>query len=268
MADNGLGHPGLRRVEFLAEAGRSLSAGRKAFFAIIAAVLPLTSNAQSKDIDYTNQQWIQYYGQLNLSDNWTLLADAGYRSANTTPHRWLYIVRAAIGYQLNPGIRLSAGFAHLGLYRSGELRTSENRPFQEILGKQGFGAVDVAHRLRVEERFFRDARTAQSSFNFRFRYRLLLTIPLMQLSSADEGKRLLLNFGDEIFINAGDEIVYSVFDQNRLLLGVLFQLHRNLGINVSYNHQLIGLRSPGAYEQDYILWLGINHTMTLKGRGN
>jgi Protein of unknown function (DUF2490) len=231
---------------------------------LLLVILSPTTNGQTKKVSYTNQQWIQYYVQLKLSDKWMGLADAGYRSGNGSVHRSVYIARAGIGYQLNPNVGLGSGFAHLGFYRSGTLSLSENRLYQEVMVKHNPGTVGVSHRARLEERYFKYVDPPENNFNFRFRYRLLLSVPIIKLSSENsDDRKLLLNLGDEIFLNAGKEVVYNVFDQNRILIGMTVQLRNNLGINVTYNHQFIGLRSAGTYEQDEVLWLGINHTIDL-----
>ncbi len=224
-----------------------------------------TVQAQTKNVSYTNQQWVHYNNQIKFSQKWTLLTDAGNRFRDKFAHQSQYIVRTAIGYQVDPNVKVALGFAHLGFYSNDKLSRLEYRPFQEISLKQKYKNAEGGHRLRVEERYIRSTGTENGpvtyDFSFRFRYRYLFTFPLVSLSSTHPDKKLLFNVGDEIFINAGKKIVYNVFDQNRVLIGPTLKVNNHLAFNLLYNHQFSASNAPGRYRQDYILWLGINHTI-------
>jgi len=229
----------------------------------ILAGFTVNSFGQIKDIEYSNQQWIQYYNQLKLSEQWTLLTDGEVRWKNGFSQKSLYIARTGIGYQLHPFMRFSIGFAHAGFYTADTLSRIEYRPYQDFLITNNYGNIRIAHRLRSEERYFKNISDETDNFNFRFRYRFLLSIPLLRFHSANPDSKLILRLGDEIFINAGKEVVYNIFDQNRILFEPVIQLNKNLSVSITYNHQLLAKNAPGEYKQDDVFWLGVKQTMAL-----
>src|SRR3954449_6940044 len=83
--------------------------------------ISVTTNAQEKTVKKGNQQWLQYYAQIKLSDKWTLLPDAGYRWANNFEVSSQYLIRVGLNYTLNPNIQVGGGFAHFGFYTSGKV---------------------------------------------------------------------------------------------------------------------------------------------------
>lgn len=229
--------------------------------------ITLKLSGQEKNISRGNQQWFQYYNQTKLAPNWTLLLDGGYRLKDELSQRAQYIGRLGISYQTSGKLNLALGIAHLGVYQMARLDRLEYRPFQELSLKNDFTHQSLSHRFRLEERFFTkravNGSAAGHSFNVRFRYRLAWNIPLFRLSNAHPERHFALNLADEIFLNAGEDIVYNIFDQNRLQLGISIPLHEHLSLSLSYNSQFTALNAPATYNHTNIYWLGINHKMDL-----
>ena len=93
---------------------------------------------KKKKVIKGNQVWLQYYNQTKLNDNWTLVVDGGYRWRDGFQDASQYIVRAGMGYNLKPDIRISAGFAHLGFYGPENINLMEFRPYQEFLYRKKY----------------------------------------------------------------------------------------------------------------------------------
>lgn len=224
--------------------------------------------AQDKHVTKGNQQWIQYYNQTKLSERWSVLVDGGYRWKDDLASRSQYIVRAGAGYRVNPYIGIAAGFAHLGTYTDLDITAVEFRPYQEI-SIENPGRLAINHRLRVEERFIEATDNSDqqfSRFNWRFRYFIGLSIPLVKFPNHQQ-RTIKFNIGDEIFINAGKDIVYNIFDQNRILIGPEFQLNESLTFTFTYHGNFAALNLPSEYIYNHILWLGIRHKMDLTKTG-
>ena len=221
--------------------------------------------AQEKNVESSNQQWIQYYNQLKLSDEWALLADAGFRWKEKLENKSQYITRFGIGYQLHKNICVATGVAFLGYYASDKRSKMEFRPYQELIFKQNFEKIKIQHRFRTEQRFFNQVVggeiTGEDFFNWRFRYRFFVTVPILNLSANNPEGKLSLNIGDEIFINAGKEIVNNVFDQNRVLIGPVFQINKNISVSLTYNAQFASTTIAGTYRYTSVLWLGIKQNI-------
>ncbi len=233
---------------------------------LLVTIFSLTANAQ-KIIKRSNQQWLQYYAQLKLSNKWTLLADGGYRVANNFQDKSQYIARVGLNYNLNPSMQVGGGFAHLGFYTSGKISKVEFRPYEELSIKSKLSNIDINNRIRIEERFFNPVVDGHikgnGSFNFRFRYSLIAGIPLFNLSKKDMDKKVLLNIGDEVFFNAGRSIVYNEFDQNRILISPTIQFNKNFAVSLTYNGQFAGTTTPATYNDMNIVWLQIKQKFNI-----
>jgi hypothetical protein len=220
--------------------------------------------AQQKNVQKSNQLWIQYYNQLKLNKKLSLMTDGGFRWKDGD--RLLYIARTGIGYQINSTFRVAAGIATTGQYGTDGLNKVELRPYQELSSSVMLNKVTLLQRLRIEERYFRNVdKTIYNvdNFNFRFRYQILAIIPLIQLSAEKLYKQLSLNVSDEIFVNAGKEVVYNLLDKNRFVIGPAVQASKSLNVGLSYNFQFSQLNSAASYAHDNILWLTIRHQMNL-----
>lgn len=222
---------------------------------------------QKKEIIQENSQWIQYYNQSRLSEKWQVLFDAGYRWLDGFEERSQYIVRAGIGYQPFSKLRFAAGFAHLGFYSSGNLSKTEYRPYQEIAMANQLNKIGMSHRLRIEERFFKEQNPnpflEANSFNFRFRYLFMVGIPLFQFTG-NQGSELSLHLGNEIFINAGPDIVNNVFDQNRLLVSPTYKLNEQFSFALTYNYTFAGTAQAGQYASLQVFWLQIKQNLDFR----
>ena len=249
---------------------------KNAFFnpiAVISITCFLMANSsmlfcQEKIITKSNQIWLQYYNETQLNDKWTLFSDGGYRWKEGFEESTQYIVRAAIGYAIAPDIRTSSGFAHLGFYSSGKISKVEFRPYQEITFKNKYNNLSLNHRFRIEERFFNAVAHGEiqtpNTFNFRFRYALMVSIPLFKLSSENPDSIFLLNIGDEVLINAGKNIINNVFDQNRIIVCPTFNLNKQLALSLTYSSQFASTTTPGNYAHTNVFWVQVKHKLNLK----
>ena len=186
-------------------------------------VWTLPGIGQPKQVAAGNQQWLHYFGRVDLSEKWSWFNDGGFRFKEGFGQKSQYLVRTAISYHLHPQLRLGIGAGHWGTYSSGKLDQLEYRPHQELHLSQEVGKTIIGHRLRVEERWF--ARIGNGSdanpFSFRFRYRLQLRLSLFPISASTPDRKVILALSDELFINAGKHIVYNFFDQNRIMATLL-----------------------------------------------
>lgn len=206
---------------------------------------------------------MQYYNQTKVTDRFSLMTDGGFRWSDGK--RLLYIARTGLGYQLKSETKITAGIASTGAYDDSGLIKFEIRPYQDIAFSMKVGKIQTQHRFRVEERFFKNVVNGEiiggHDFNFRFRYQIGATIHLLNLSVKNENRQLLLNVSDEIFINGGNEILYNIFDKNRLVIGPILQLRKNLNVGLIYNFQFAQLNAPAAYTHDNVVWLTVRHQM-------
>ncbi|MBN3584751.1 DUF2490 domain-containing protein [Algoriphagus aestuarii] len=213
-----------------------------------------------------NQQWLQYYNQIQFNDRWTLLTDGGYRWRENFDESSLFIVRMGVGYSLRPSLRVGAGMAYLGFYASEKVAKIENRPFQEIQLKNKIGKIELTQRFRLEERFFHLVQPSTlekpNTFNFRYRYSVMFSGVLFYLSNSKQF--VSLKIGDEVFFNSGKTIIYNRFDQNRFVVSPTINLEENLAISLTWNKQFANTPIKDQFISSDVFWLQINQKIVLK----
>lgn len=227
-----------------------------------------TCFAQSQSPVRGNQQWIQYYGQGNLNDRWAITLDGGFRWKNELDDKSQYIVRTGITHSFNSGVKVAAGFAHLGFYDNGEVVQKEYRPYQEIGYSHQLKSVQVNHRMRLEERFFDPFgivynQLPPNRFTLRWRYGLSANIALFNMG---DGMRTSLTIGNEIFLNLDSERNIDFFDQNRLTLSPTLHLNDNLSFAFTWNRQASYPKVADKHQYNSVLWLQIKHNFSLRKR--
>lgn len=224
--------------------------------AIVSCLCP--AYCQERTVVRANQQWIQYYGQLPLTERWQLTGDMGFRWKDglSAPHQ--NIIRAGALYRPGRLLHLGGGLAYSGIYEAGKVEHNEWRIYQEVGIKNIFRNLELAHRFRMEQRF-----QYPTSFVIRFRYALTASIPLFSLSVKNRNHRLLLIAGDELFINSKKEISNGLFDQNRFLVGLSADLSDALSIALIWNSQFASSRLPSTYRQTNVAWLQFRHRINL-----
>jgi hypothetical protein len=220
---------------------------------------------QSKIVSNGNQQWFQYYNQAKLGNKWTLFSDLGYRWKDGFHENSQYIIRTAIGYSIHPSLRISLGVAHLGSYIAKKASIFEFRPYQELALKNNFNEIELTNRFRVEERFFNFDYNGEiqlpSDFNFRFRYSIMMGIPLFRLSKEKTNRIFLLYIGDEIFINAGNTIANNIFDQNRIIFSPSLKLNEQVTFSLTWNSQFASTSLQNTYKYTNVIWFQIKHKL-------
>jgi len=210
---------------------------------------------------YSDQYWLQYYGQLQLNTKWSVPFDAGIRMRKAISEKAATLARIAIQYQINKVLSTALGGAYFSQYNNDKIVREEWRGYQEILMKQNFNRCYTSHRLRLEERYYYSLPTKTDFFNFRLRYRFYLTIPLNHTNMS--AKTLYIIAGDELFLNFGNTVIYN-YDQNRAIAGFGYKPTDNLLINLTYVYQYTQKNSTDSFEHSDLLWLGIAQTLCFR----
>ena len=225
-----------------------------------------------KTVAHNNQQWLQYYLQLQLPKKLIWQSDVSIRRINNL-QQWSQItVRVGLGYMLPKNFQVATGAACFSFFTNNKPSKIEFRVYQELNTTQKIKSVSVQNRLRIEARYFRNISsgtiTKASSFNFRFRYRIFFSIPLQKSSVNNTNPKFFLNIGDEVFVNAGKEIKYNILDNNRLLLGASIQFQDKVTVLFLYNFQYGQRNISNLHEHSDVFWMGITHKITVKKRND
>lgn len=220
---------------------------------------PFAAFAQTRELQYNNQQWFQAYFRADIGQGWLILADGGYRFRSMFEEPSQYLARAALGYQFSNGMQVAAGGAQLGFMREGTMKKLEWRGHQQLSWKQSFGNWQLKHRIRTEQRYYLHPTTErwqhQQPTVYRHRYLLMLKIPLGKAGQSP----WFWQVGDELLLQTGKGIIHSFFSQNRILIGPAWKGPNGLGVTATYSHQFTASSQPGQYVQTYIAWIGLRY---------
>lgn len=177
-----------------------------------------------------NGNWLMYFGTNKISEKFSIHSELQYRNHTISPTNIeQLLLRTGLNYHFKPNASATFGYAHIGNHVYESVRkspeTEEHRIWQQLLTTNNIGRVKFEHRYRLEERF------AESDFKMRFRYRLMLFVPLNRPKI--ETGTMYLGVYDEIFIN--DKATF--FDRNRLYGGLGYQHADNIHFQVGVLRQ-------------------------------
>jgi hypothetical protein len=177
-----------------------------------------------------NGNWLMYFGTNKISEKFSIHSEFQYRNHTISPTNIeQLLLRTGLNYHFKPNASATFGYAHIGNHVYESVRkspeTEEHRIWQQLLTTNNIGRVKFEHRYRLEERF------AETDFKIRFRYRLMLFVPLNRPKI--ETGTMYLGFYDEIFIN--DKATF--FDRNRLYGGLGYQHADNIHFQVGVLRQ-------------------------------
>ena len=121
--------------------------------------------------------WLMYFGTNKISEKFSIHSEAQYRNHTISPTNIeQLLLRTGLNYHFKPNASATFGYAHIGnhVYESDRKspETEEHRIWQQFLSTNNLGRVRFEHRYRLEQRFI------EADFKIRFRYRLMLFVPL------------------------------------------------------------------------------------------
>ncbi|MFI1744597.1 DUF2490 domain-containing protein [Thalassobellus sediminis] len=190
-------------------------------------MLPMLSFSQ--DSNFGN--WLIYIGNKKLNSKWNIHNEVQYRNYNAIGDLEQLLLRTGLGYTFNENknnVLLGYGYILSENYigqSDNKVSVNEHRIFQQFTSKQNIGSIKLSHRYRFEQRF------VESDFKLRFRYFLALKVPLGKKEI--ENKKYYLSAYNEIFLNTKT----SIFDRNRVYLGLGYNLNKDIRIEAGYMNQ-------------------------------
>ena len=191
---------------------------------------PVICLSQSSDLG----NWLIYFGNKNMKNNWNWHHEIQYRNYNAIGDLEQLLIRTGIGYNLtenNNNLLLGYGYINSQNYIGNtdeKVGVNEHRIYQQFITRQSFGRVSLQHRYRFEQRWIED-----QDFRLRFRYFLSTNIALSNKTIID--KTWYASLYNEIFLNHKN----NVFDRNRLYVGFGYKLNKNLKFELGYMNQFL-----------------------------
>lgn len=228
-------------------------------------------SAQTTGKQVTQQQliWYAYNNTLEFSQKWSLVSEVHERRFRNPDEQHQFVARSHLHYLLGKSWDASAGFTYFlqspqDPKATERLVVPELRPHIQFDYRQPLNKLGIAHRYRIERRFFRNTADGELvegyTANYRFRYRLALEYQLASIRKLP----LKVKAYDEIFFNAGKSITYNRFDQNRVYIGLNYAVHKNASVEAGYMNWFQQRPSGNQFHDRDILSFTVYHKIDLK----
>lgn len=215
-------------------------------------------DAQRTPIQNKNAQWLQYYLQAKINEQWSWNSDISLRTTNAFQEWSSQILRTGISYQRGSWFSY-ASVGYFWGYGQGQLSQREVRLSQDLMHTFSWPKWSMNQRVRIEERLINPVYGARIN-TFRYRYRWQMNWPIYINKN---GKRLNVLVTDEVFLH--NKTAHTpIVESNRVQGGLQWQGHKNLVVSAQYVFNLSKKLEPESYEETDIFWLGIIQRLSLK----
>lgn len=249
---------------------------RLAFFRIVKLLLLLLiGNLLFGQKTNINQDiiWNGFVSTFEMDDKWTVQNEIHERYYINPVAQHQFLIRSHVHRELgNSAWETSIGMCLFFQSPNNpnaavRLTIPELRPHLEFTYKQGLKSLTIEHRYRAETRFFQNTNQEKTELeagfyygNIRLRYRLQAIITLAEFKRS---QYVRLKIGDEIHLNAANQVSNSIFDQNRILGSVNFDLSQSTSLELGYINWFQQI-NPKTFFNRNILSLMFAHKMVHK----
>ncbi len=174
--------------------------------------------------------WNILNANVRINQNWNVFGETQLRSLSFYKEFHYYEIKTGGTYKINKQFSATSGFGSYNTYSEGgtfkkPIQNKEIRTWAQFNMKQSLSILNLEHRYRAEQRF------TSNGYKNRFRYRLGTVIPLN--NKVIKEKTLYLNIWNELFFTDKEPF----FERNRLLLGLGYEINKNIAIQSGYIHQ-------------------------------
>ncbi|MCB1018449.1 MAG: DUF2490 domain-containing protein [Bryobacterales bacterium] len=207
---------------------------------LLAALLSVPCLA-AEPANTSNILWLYYAGDHAVSKRWGAHFETHYRFDVPDDESSLFLVRPGVNFRASKHVALTVGYAYLRSLHSqaGGTKTvgTEHRAYEEARIRHRASKLTIRHRLRLEERGFRQGRKDE----LRARYLLQGEYPLGQ-------SRYYLVGSEEILFNVGANAQQNALNQNRIYGGIGIKTGGDGAFGMGYIYTQIPAPpgSPGA----------------------
>jgi len=219
-----------------------------------------------KNITYKNYVWYGYLSQMRLNDRWGIWFDFHLRTEDLDKNSF-WVVRPGIIYRNKVNTMFAGGYANLHSFENiHRIDRGEHRLWQQVQWSNTYPRMHVLHRFRFEQRYREKMLNGQIvegyNFNHRLRYMFNMSANLNNKKPNESGK-ISVVVQNEILMNAGEQIIYNYLDQNRLFVGIGYQLTPELHLQLGYMHTFLQQAAPASYVDSNTLRFFVFHQFAL-----
>lgn len=198
----------------------------------------------------SNNFWFHYVGKNMISEKASFTLEATMRYTDGLNEKQQWFIRPSLDYQFTKKFVGSLGYSHYNTYSYGDFPINKTEMPEDHIWIQGAythskGNFKFTHRLRDENRFVgvavKDVATNQYEIDHydyrnRLRYMFLLNYAL---TKENDKTKLFGILGDEAFLNIGANAGKTLFNQNRIIGGLGYNLNSYHQVQLTYIHQNI-----------------------------
>lgn len=233
------------------------------FFAAISFLIVTNSLLAQNTVEpNTAGYWLSYVGDNRFNPKLGLHTEAQVRNIFMKESVGTKLVRVGLNYSIKPHVILTAGYAFIWMNPNSDYlaasRVLENRPWQQLIIRQKSKIIFIEHRYRLEQRFLNNKTTGITRTDHRIRYRFQTIFPLYTISP--KLKHLFLLANNEIMINFKKDPTL-LFDRNRFLAGLGYQVRPNLNFQLTYMNQYALVQRTKTSLAEHFLVFGISFNM-------
>jgi hypothetical protein len=212
------------------------------------AVSSIARTAHAQDAD--SQVWGLFTFNARFPNKFRLYAEVQPRLGENYNRYTQLLIRPAVGYQINRTFSAWLGYGWTPSFFP-EFN-GENRIFQQLLWEDGYQGTSITNRFRLEQRFIEYA----GETAWRARHQLRLSRPV------SKGSQWSYVGYDELFwhLNTTPRGPKAGFDQNRLFLGMSYNVSRHTRLELGYMPTFVNPRN-GPDRRFDILMIGANYNL-------
>ncbi|HHH49786.1 MAG TPA: DUF2490 domain-containing protein [Saprospiraceae bacterium] len=197
-------------------------------FLFLLFLLPISLLAQEAEMG----NWIMYFGSNKINEKFSIHTEVQYRNHTIVPNNTeQLLLRTGLNYHFSNKAFATFGYAFIPSYvfesEQKAPEVTEHRIWQQFILSNKIGRVKFEHRYRIEQRW------VNQIYKNRFRYRLMLFVPINK-TKIEKGA-LFVGLYDEIFVNA--QKVF--FDRNRLYGALGYQFHKMASVQLGMLRQQV-----------------------------
>ena len=226
-----------------------------------------------KETRSTSGGWFGIYTKYHFNNKWAYYGEYHVRRRDGIKEMAQIYLRFGATYKVAKYLDVTAGFVNPYYWAPDQEDPNldkvvpQYRTWEQAVLATPFEHIKVFHQLRLEQRFKRDyAKSSPFKLTHRFRHKLTIYIPLNHKDFIP--KTVFLSLYEEIFIQTGESIVYNHLEDNRVFIGLGYNLSHDIQIQSGYMYTFRHDGAPHKYEHRDIFRFSIYHHLDLHLKEN
>ncbi|MCX6202702.1 MAG: DUF2490 domain-containing protein [Bacteroidetes bacterium] len=235
---------------------------RNTFYLLLLLCGSLYSKAQTRQVQYGQQSWLDYLNQNRYSNHWGSWIDLQLKLTDNYFKSEL-ATETALGasYYTKKNLKLMGALTYVDQIHQGtnNFHLIEYRPWQMVQFNTETHHTKTLQWIRLEERYrqtaINDAPSTDYDMNFRLRYYYLSNMPLTKHHFQKGSLSFVVS--EEVYFNFGKNIVYNTFDQNRFSAGFYYYINNDNIFQFGYTNVFQQLNQKNKFTNLDVIRLSI-----------